>query len=309
MKTTPPSMPHGFTCFTDSNLYRMARGTGCRPESPGFRRGLFVCVTRGPQEAPGGSPGTPGLKTTPPSMPHGFTVSNTCCSGSGGRSTVAVRSVCLQVLCMLALLVGCRRPEGKGSRPAPPPVVAGRVEIDEDAPANIAGTPFRLTDQAGKEFSSADLAGKVWLGSIFFANCPGPCFRENQAVAEIVKEIADPDFVAVSLTCDPANDTPDVLRRYADRFEADAARWKFLTGDMQTISDVGLKTFRLPVEVGVHSERGVVFDRQGRLRGGYHLLQADKVQQLKKLIREVLAEPAAPAAAGPSPPAAGSPTP
>jgi cytochrome oxidase Cu insertion factor (SCO1/SenC/PrrC family) len=85
-----------------------------------------------------------------------------------------------------------------------------------------------------------------------------------------------------------------VLARDAERFEADAARWKFLTGDMQTISDVGLKTFRLPVEVGVHSERGVVFDRQGRLRGGYHLLQADRVELLKKLIRDVLAEPAPP---------------
>ncbi len=288
------TMPHGFTCFTDSNLYRMARGTGCHPESPGFRRGLFVGVTRVPQEAPGGSPGTPGMKTIPPSMPRGFTVSNTCCPGSGGRSNVVVSVVglSLPLLCLLAVVVGCGRPEGKSSRPPPPPVVAGRVEIDEDAPANIAGTPFTLTDQTGKEFSSTDLAGKVWLGSIFFANCPGPCFRENQAVAEIVKEIADPDFLAVSLTCDPANDTPDVLRRYADRFAADAARWKFLTGDMQTISDVGLKTFRLPVEVGVHSERGVVFDRQGRLRGGYHLLQADKVEQLKKLIREVLAEPA-----------------
>jgi protein SCO1/2 len=164
------------------------------------------------------------------------------------------------------------------------------VAVDADAP-NIAGTPFTLTDQTGKEFASADLAGKVWLGSIFFANCPGPCFRENQAVAEILKEIADPDFMAVSLTCDPVNDTPDVLARYAERFEADVARWKFLTGDMQTITAVGMKTFRLPVEVGVHSERGVVFDRQGRLRGGYHLLQADRVAQLKKLIRDVLAEP------------------
>jgi|688.fasta_scaffold176040_4 cytochrome oxidase Cu insertion factor (SCO1/SenC/PrrC family) len=191
------------------------------------------------------------------------------------------------------LVVGCGPRDAVVGRPAPPPVVAGRVEVDEDAPASIAGTPFTLTDQLGETFSSADLAGKVWLGSIFFANCPGPCFRENLAIAEIVKEIAAPDFIAVSLTCDPTNDTPDVLRRYAERFEADAARWKFLTGDMQTISDVGLKTFRLPVEVGVHSERGVVFDRQGRLRGGYHLLQADKVEQLKKLIREVLAEPVA----------------
>jgi hypothetical protein len=35
----------------------------------------------------------------------------------------------------------------------------------------------------------------------------------------------------------------------------------------------------------------VVFDRQGRLRGGFHLLQADRVDLLKKLIREVLDEP------------------
>jgi protein SCO1/2 len=195
---------------------------------------------------------------------------------------------------MFLSLAGCGRMAEKGSGTQPPPVVAGRVEVDDEAAVNIAGTPFTLTDQTGKEFSSAALAGKVWLGSIFFSNCPGPCFRENQAVAEILKEIADPDFVAVSLTCDPVNDTPDVLARYAERFEADAARWKFLTGDMQTISDVGLKTFRLPVEVGVHSERGVVFDRQGRLRGGYHLLQADRVELLKKLIRDVLAEPAPP---------------
>jgi len=62
---------------------------------------------------------------------------------------------------------------------------------------------------------------------------------------------------------------------------------------MEVIKRVGMESFRLPVEVGVHSERGVVFDRQGRLRGGYHLLQEDKVEQLKKLIREVLAEPPA----------------
>ena len=42
----------------------------------------------------------------------------------------------------------------------------------------------------------------------------------------------------------------------------------------------------------MHSERGVVFDRRGRLRGGYHLLQPDRVELLKKLIRDVLAEPA-----------------
>lgn len=197
-----------------------------------------------------------------------------------------------QVLMLGCLIAGCAPAERPQVREAAPLPVAGKVDTDEGRAANIADTPFTLTDQTGAAFSSESLRGKVWLGAIFFANCPGPCFRENQAIADLVREIADPDFVAVSLTCDPDNDTPEVLRRYADRFAADPARWKFLTGDMDMIRDVGLKTFKLPVEVGVHSERGVVFDRQGRLRGGYHLLQADRVELLKKLIREVLAEPA-----------------
>lgn len=206
------------------------------------------------------------------------------------------------MLCVLvALTGGCG---GEGRKPTlpqgTPPPVAGRVDPDdESAGANVAATPFTLTDQTGQPFESSALRGKVWMGAIFFANCPGPCFRENQAIADMLRSIDDPDFMVVSLTCDPDNDTPDVLRRYADRFEADPRRWKFLTGDMKVISEVGQKTFFLPVEVGVHSERGVVFDRQGRLRGGYHLLQPDRVALLEKLIREVLAEPDAAAEVAP----------
>ena len=172
---------------------------------------------------------------------------------------------------------------------------AGDVGISSDVslPVFKKGEPaarFELTDQEGNQFDSATLKGKVWMGSVFFANCPGPCFREKQAIADIVREIDDPNFIAVSLTCDPENDTPAALAHYADRFEADPQRWKFLTGDMDVIKRVGTKTFLLPVEIGVHSERGAVFDREGRLRGSYHLLQEDRVDRLKKLIRDVLAE-------------------
>ena len=94
---------------------------------------------------------------------------------------------------------------------------------DATSPTIQKGEPaarFKLTDQEGNQFDSATLKGKVWMGSVFFANCPGPCFRENQAIADILREIDDPNFVAVSLTCDPENDTPATLEHYADRFEA-----------------------------------------------------------------------------------------
>lgn len=199
---------------------------------------------------------------------------------------------------IIVALGGCRRELAAPPVPKDTPLpVAGPVAADDETATSAADVPFVLTDQNGESFDSSSLRGKVWMGAIFFSNCPGPCFRENQAVADILREVDDPDFVVVSLTCDPENDTPEVLRRYAGRFDADPDRWKFLTGDMAVIRAVGLGLFKLPVEVGVHSERGVVFDRQGRLRGGYHLLQEDRVAALKKLIRGVLAEPAAPAQA------------
>lgn len=199
----------------------------------------------------------------------------------------------------LVAAVGCARPEPpRESEPSRPTPVAGRLEVDEAETPKLSDMPFMLRDQTGAEFSSSALEGRVWMGAIFFANCPGPCFRENQAIADILRRIDDPDFLVVSLTCDPENDTPEVLATYAARFEADPDRWKFLTGDLKLIERVGQKVFRLPVELGVHSERGVVFDRRGRLRGGYHLLQPDRVELLEKLIRDVLAEQADAAAAG-----------
>jgi cytochrome oxidase Cu insertion factor (SCO1/SenC/PrrC family) len=192
---------------------------------------------------------------------------------------------------------GCSRRDA-GESAAPSRLSAARVEPPAPAPERMqpgaVAAGFTLTERDGLPFDSATLRGKVWLASVFFANCPGPCFRENQALADILRNIPDPDFMVVSVTCDPDNDTPEALRRYADRFQADPERWKFLTGDMASIKKIANETFLLPAEVGVHSERGVVFDRQGRLRGSYHLLQPDRVKLLEQLIRDVLAEPAEP---------------
>ncbi len=191
-----------------------------------------------------------------------------------------MRRACL-VFLMLAS-IGCAEP---------PSSVVGKPEPDpEFVPISDPSAPFTLIDQDGKAFSSDELRGKVWLGAVFFANCPGPCFRENQAIAEILGGIDDPDFMVVSLTCDPENDTPEVLRRYGERFDADHSRWKMLTGDMATIERVGQGKFLLPTEVGVHAEKGVVFDREGKLRGGFSLTDPDRVKLLENLIREVLAD-------------------
>jgi hypothetical protein len=63
-KTIPPSVPDDDTQSPGSNPHRMAPGTACNPESPGFRRGLFVEATRVPK-SPGWKPGDSGCENHP----------------------------------------------------------------------------------------------------------------------------------------------------------------------------------------------------------------------------------------------------
>jgi protein SCO1/2 len=76
------------------------------------------------------------------------------------------------------------------------------------------------------------------------------------------------DLVLLSVTFDPARDTPERLADYARQWKADAAKWHFLTGssdEIRRLADAfGLDYF--PDEgLITHSLRTVVIDRAGRL--------------------------------------------
>ena len=123
------------------------------------------------------------------------------------------------------------------------------MQVAVETPADVSVWPdkpvvdFQLVDASGAPFSSDQLKGHVWVASFFFANCPGFCLNLNQQVEKIVKEVADAEVRFVSITVDPAHDTPAVLTEYAQKFHADPARWTFLTGDQATIERVALEKF------------------------------------------------------------------
>jgi protein SCO1/2 len=157
-----------------------------------------------------------------------------------------------------------------------------------------------LTDQAGEPFDSRSLDGKVWVGSFFFTNCPAVCWRLNQALAAWQETHPSSETRFVSITCDPANDTPEALAKYAAHFKADPTRWTFLTGDMNLIRSIGNEFFKVAVEPGTHSDRAFVVDRQGKVRGRFRLTEPDQLAMLEKLLEVVEAEQgASPATAEP----------
>ena len=156
---------------------------------------------------------------------------------------------------------------------------------------SIPSQPFELTDQSGKTFNSESLAGKVWVGSIFFADCPSTCRVQNNRVAELQREFGDQGVEFVSITCDPANDTPARLAEYSRLFGADPAKWHFLTGDLLLIREIGNNKFGIVVEEEVHSDRLIVFDREGQVVGTYRSTQRDEFLKAQQKLRDLLASP------------------
>ncbi|HZZ29655.1 MAG TPA: SCO family protein [Pirellulales bacterium] len=160
-------------------------------------------------------------------------------------------------------------------------------------PAPPAGPPikdFKLVERSGRQFDSSELKGHVWVSSFFFASCPGPCWQQNQALKAVSEEFKNTDLRLVSITCDPKNDSPEVLSRYADRLSADPFRWVFLTGDLEYIKRIGHDVFLQYVQEGSHLNRALVIDRQGQIRNSFDLLDASKLEELKTLVRQLLDE-------------------
>jgi protein SCO1/2 len=138
---------------------------------------------------------------------------------------------------------------------------------------------FTLTTQDGKPFRLSSLRGKVVLVSFVFTTCNGTCpattHRMVLASEALAKAGLSDKVHLLSITLDPARDTPAVLRDYMRLYDIDAKRWTFLTGSQKQIdkvlSDWGM--WVRPAANGQldHPSRVFLLDRQGRLREIYDL--------------------------------------
>jgi protein SCO1/2 len=143
---------------------------------------------------------------------------------------------------------------------------------------------FTLINQDGKNFGSADLRGKIWIADFVYSTCPGPCPMISSRMSELQKPLEKTDVRLVSFTVDPAKDTPEVLRGYADKLQAEPGRWDFLTGPQSTIYNLSRNGFKLAVGeekgVPIHSTRMILVDRHGAIRGYYDAAEPDAVTNL-----------------------------
>jgi protein SCO1/2 len=161
---------------------------------------------------------------------------------------------------------------------------------------------FTLTNQNGQAVTLAELRGNVWVADIIFTSCAGPCPRMTKQM-KALQGALPPAIRAklVTLTTDPDTDTPTVLKTYAARFEADPARWMFLTGTKREIAALAIGSLKLtaiekkpeerenPQDLFIHSTIFVVVDKQARLRGVFETEGegVDPIREREKIITAV----------------------
>ncbi|MDC3297644.1 MAG: SCO family protein [Candidatus Marisimplicoccus sp.] len=98
---------------------------------------------------------------------------------------------------------------------------------------------FLLTNQDSILISNDDMIGKVYVLEFFFTRCPDICIEMNQNMKLLDEEFGDSnDFGIISITIDPNNDTPSILKKYSEALDVKSQNWHFLTGEKDYIYDL-----------------------------------------------------------------------
>src|SRR5438876_12205985 len=132
------------------------------------------------------------------------------------------------LLLLMAMLVPLTPVQADESQQQPLPIIG-------PAPA------FALTSQDGAPVALNDLRGKVVAVAFIFTTCGSTCPLLTAKMVQVQHQLGA-DFGAkvafISITLDPEHDTPEMLKLYAQAYEADPAGWSFLTGDPAAVRDV-----------------------------------------------------------------------
>lgn len=192
------------------------------------------------------------------------------------------------VLAIAAIVVAARR-LGSSSDAG-----TGPLRVVAEVPA------FHLIERSGRPVTRDDLLGKVWVADFIFTTCAGPCpllTMRMRSLHKTMQERFGDKVKCVSFTVDPEHDQPPVLRKYADRHDADPVGWWFLTGQdesaMQELVTAGFLQALSPAKGGspiIHSTLFVMVDKRGRIRGWHEGLDPASKKLLLGDVEALLAE-------------------
>jgi protein SCO1 len=186
--------------------------------------------------------------------------------------------------------------------------IEGEVGTKSDLSTLRKVPKFELTNQNNITISNKNYDGKVYVVEFFFSTCPSICPIMNKNMKIVQESYAlNTNFGIASITINPENDSPEVLKKHAELIDAKGPNWNFLTGDKAKIYEMANKGFNLYVGQNSkvaggfeHSGLFALVDKKGNIRCRkdkfdnpiiyYDGLKDEGIQQLKQDITKLLAE-------------------
>ncbi|HEV2762908.1 MAG TPA: SCO family protein [Pyrinomonadaceae bacterium] len=159
-------------------------------------------------------------------------------------------------------------------------------------------TDVELLDQDGKtvRFYSDVLKGKTVVVNAFFTTCTSVCPPMNRNMEKIQEAFGDrvgKDVFLVSISVDPATDTPPRLKEYATKFKAGRG-WTFLTGKKE---NVDWALYKLGQYVENKDDHKTVFiignERTGLWKKAFGLARVDELISVVGSVIDDKGEPTA----------------
>lgn len=159
---------------------------------------------------------------------------------------------------------------------------------------------FEFTNQDGKIVTQKDYKDKIVVVDFFFTSCPSICPVMSKQMSTLLWKLEDDSYKDVkflSHTVNPTYDTPTVLKKYGEKYDADFSRWTFVTGDQEKIFKQGFNGYLLSTQVDstalggfLHSPMFVLIDKQQHIRGFYDGTVTKEVDDLVIDIKMLLKE-------------------
>ena len=163
----------------------------------------------------------------------------------------------------------------------------------DDLPISGSVPDFKFTDSNGETITREDMEGKVWVADFIFTTCTMACPIMTGNMNIIHKSFKDDNNVRIiSISVYPEYDTPEVLKEYASRYNANTDRWHFLTGPEESVKNIIKTGFKIGdyEDIISHSEKFALVDVRGNIRGYYSGMETEDMSKLKKDIKRLLRE-------------------
>lgn len=205
-----------------------------------------------------------------------------------------MRAAIAAVLLTLAssALVACGSAGGDGATDGS----AGRFAVAEALPAGLAGRAaprIRLADARGGTFDTRTLAGKPYLVTFLYANCPDVCPLIGAQLRDTLDRLgADAARVGVvAVSVDPRGDTPAAVRTWLQR-QHEPPQFHYLIGSEAQLRPVWSAWYAAPQIPGdpesAHTAIVWLVDADGRLAAKVAAGQPFDTSGLARDVRSLL---------------------